>query len=101
MNNVQEKIEIHDRYQFEIKYTYPLNQELPETDYLVETFIFIPNNLGVNADSYTKHDFYSDLQKYIRFKTPVFPIRLDWGYGLNQREGKVPGQFYFTMGQVF
>ncbi|MEI8246201.1 MAG: hypothetical protein WCI51_10245 [Lentisphaerota bacterium] len=72
MNNVQEKIEIHDRYQFEIKYTYPLNQELPETDYLVETFIFIPNNLGVNADSYTKHDFYGDLQKYIRFKTPVF-----------------------------
>ncbi len=72
MNNVQEKIKIHDRYQFEIKYTYPLNQELPETDYLVETFIFIPNNLGVNADSYTKHDFYRDLQKYIRFKTPVF-----------------------------
>jgi len=72
MNNVQEKIKIHDRYQFEIKYTYPLNKELPETDYLVETFIFIPNNLGVNADSYTKHDFYSDLQKYIRFKTPVF-----------------------------
>ena len=53
MNNVQEKIKIHDRYQFEIKYTYPLNKELPETDYLVETFIFIPNNLGVNADSYT------------------------------------------------
>jgi hypothetical protein len=72
MNNMQEKIKIHDRYQFEIKYTYPLNKELPETDYLVETFIFIPNNLGVNADSYSKHDFYSDLQKYIRFKTPVF-----------------------------
>lgn len=72
MSNVQEKIKIHDRYQFEIKYTYPLNQELPETDYLVETFIFIPNNLGVNAESYTKHDFYGDLQKYIRFKTPVF-----------------------------
>lgn len=72
MDNVQEKIKIHDRYQFEIKYTYPLNKALPENDYLVETFIFIPNNLGVNADNYTKHDFYSDLQKYIRFKTPVF-----------------------------
>lgn len=72
MNSVQEKIKIHDRYQFEIKYTYPLNKELPETDYMVETFIFIPNNLGVNADTYTKQNFYSDLQKYIRFKTPVF-----------------------------
>ena len=71
-NNVQEKIKIHDRYQFEIKYTYPLNKELPETDYMVETFIFIPNNLGINADTYTKQNFYSDLQKYIRFKTPVF-----------------------------
>ena len=40
----------------------------------------------------------------IRFKTPVFPIRLDWGYGLNHKDS-VPEanrhQWYFTIGQLF
>jgi outer membrane protein insertion porin family len=37
----------------------------------------------------------------IRFTTPVFPIRLDWGYGLNKKDGDKPSQFYFTIGQLF
>jgi outer membrane protein insertion porin family len=37
----------------------------------------------------------------IRFKTPVFPIRLDWGYGLNHRPGEQISQFYFTIGNIF
>lgn len=37
----------------------------------------------------------------IRFKTPVFPIRLDWGYGLNHRAGEQLTQFYFTIGNIF
>ncbi|MDR1243724.1 MAG: outer membrane protein assembly factor BamA [Endomicrobium sp.] len=37
----------------------------------------------------------------IRIATPVFPIRLDWGYGLNHKEGEPLQQFYFTMGNVF
>ncbi|MBI4396721.1 MAG: outer membrane protein assembly factor BamA [Elusimicrobia bacterium] len=37
----------------------------------------------------------------IRFKTPVFPIRLDWGYGLNHRPDEQISQFYFTIGNIF
>ena len=37
----------------------------------------------------------------IRFKTPVFPVRLDWGYGLNHREGESKTQIYFTIGNIF
>ena len=37
----------------------------------------------------------------IRFKTPVFPIRLDWGWGLNHRPDKPKSQFYFTIGNIF
>ena len=37
----------------------------------------------------------------IRFKTPVFPIRLDWGYGFNHQPGSSPSQFYFTIGNIF
>jgi len=37
----------------------------------------------------------------IRFKTPIFPVRLDWGYGLNHRAGEDKSQWYFTIGQSF
>ena len=37
----------------------------------------------------------------IRFKTPVFPIRLDWGWGLNHRDDQPKSQFYFTIGNIF
>ncbi|MCL2389649.1 MAG: outer membrane protein assembly factor BamA [Elusimicrobia bacterium] len=37
----------------------------------------------------------------IRIATPVFPLRLDWGYGLNHRPGDRLQQFYFTIGNVF
>jgi len=36
----------------------------------------------------------------IRFKTPIFPVRLDWGYGLNHRPGEDKSQWYFTIGQL-
>ncbi|GEM_PF-1552974 len=35
----------------------------------------------------------------IRFKMPGFPIRLDWGYGMDK---ETPGgQWYFTLGDIF
>jgi len=37
----------------------------------------------------------------IRFTTPAFPIRLDWGYGFNHRTGDDKSQFYFTIGNMF
>lgn len=37
----------------------------------------------------------------IRFKTPVFPLRLDWGYALNRSADQAPSQFYFTVGSLF
>jgi outer membrane protein insertion porin family len=37
----------------------------------------------------------------IRFKTPVFPLRLDWGHALNARPGEAQSQFYFTVGSLF
>ncbi len=37
----------------------------------------------------------------IRITTPVFPIRLDWGYGLNHRSGEELSQIHFTLGNLF
>ena len=37
----------------------------------------------------------------IRFTTPAFPIRLDWGYGFNHKPGEQRSDIYFTMGNLF
>lgn len=37
----------------------------------------------------------------IRFKTPVSPLRLDWGHAINPAPGESPSQFYFTVGSLF
>lgn len=37
----------------------------------------------------------------IRFTTPVFPIRLDWGWPFQPTPGQIPPEFYFTIGQIF
>lgn len=36
----------------------------------------------------------------LRFKTPAFPVRLDWGWGLHHAPGEAINQFYFTIGGV-
>jgi outer membrane protein insertion porin family len=41
----------------------------------------------------------------IRFATPMFPLRLDWGYGLNHplddHTNDSKSEFYFTIGNMF
>ena len=37
----------------------------------------------------------------IRFNLPGFPIRLDWGYGFNHKDGEDKTQFHFTIGSPF
>ncbi len=37
----------------------------------------------------------------LRFTTPAFPIRLDWGYGFNHKKGDDLSDIYFTMGTMF
>ena len=37
----------------------------------------------------------------IRFTTPAFPIRLDWGYGFNHKRGEQLSDIYFTIGNLF
>ncbi len=74
MQTIEENIKIHDKFQFEIKYIYPFDRNVPITEYAVEHFLFIPNNLGINDKTYSKEQFYRDTQKYIRLKTPVFSL---------------------------
>ncbi len=46
-------------------------------------------------------DLKSDVGLGIRFVTPAFPIRLDYGYGLNHQPGQKAYQINFGMGPLF
>ena len=66
-------VSIHDKYQIEFKLTYPLPKGRARTSYEVQFYVFSPISLGINPSSYSEREFYADLQKYIRIKTPSFP----------------------------
>lgn len=68
---IEETIQIHDKNQFEIKLGYQFAGEETAKVYDVETYMFFPNNLGINRYTYTRSDFYSNTQVYVRLKTPV------------------------------
>ncbi len=68
-------IERHDLYNFESKIDYTLEiTEKKKTSYLLATYFFIPSSLQINRDSYSKEQFFSDINNRIRFKTPKMSI---------------------------
>jgi hypothetical protein len=74
MNNaVLRRVVVHDRYQLELKLGYPL-QKGQATRYRIETYLFAPHSLGINATSYPQGEFYRDIQHYVRMKTPSFTL---------------------------
>lgn len=75
MESLSESFKLHDKYQLEMKFTYPFNREREDNAYHVDSYLFFPSSLGLTAASYTKNDFYADMQEYIRFKTPVVLLR--------------------------
>ncbi|MBJ6763319.1 hypothetical protein JGU66_21325 [Myxococcaceae bacterium JPH2] len=67
------RFDVHDRKQFEIKLEYqPAGTD--ETRYLVESYLFLPSSLNIDAETYPRADFYADIHNYVRFKTPVMGL---------------------------
>jgi len=71
---LQNRLEVHDRKQFEIKLEYQPSGADDETRYLVEMFLFLPNSLNIDAETYPRGDFYADIHNYVRFTTPVMSL---------------------------
>lgn len=69
---IEGKVAAHDRHQFELKLGYALDPSTYNNKYNIELYMFIPNSLGINNQTYSKNYFYNDVQGYIRFKTPTF-----------------------------
>lgn len=66
-------VEKHDLYNFEAKMDYQL-QNLPVNRYELGLYFFIPRSLQINPSNYSRETFYTDLNNYMRFKTPQMAL---------------------------
>lgn len=69
---IEGNVKIHNRYSVEIKLGFIAEKNSVESEFAVNTWIFIPNSLDINASNYDKKDFYRDLKSNTRLITPVY-----------------------------
>lgn len=67
-------IQFRDKWQFELKSDLLPVAKTGESVQSQEFYIFIPNSLQINDQTYTKQQFYIDQTNLIRFKTPHFSM---------------------------
>lgn len=66
---------VHDRYTLEFKIGFSKdNDEQKEGDFKMDSWIFVPDTLGINASTYSKEAFYRDYRFMVRLITPVFTL---------------------------
>lgn len=66
---------IHDKFSLEFKVAYKARRKKTLNKFKLNTWIFVPNSLDINRDTYKREDFYKDLRTNIRLITPVFLLR--------------------------
>ncbi len=74
INDISEIFKRHDKYQFEMKFTYPVSRNQKLSEYFVDTYFFLPASLDINSSTYSAETFYTDSRDYIRLKTPEFKL---------------------------
>lgn len=74
---IELQVRIHDKFSLELKIGYHVSGESGDglDEFAVNTWIFVPNSLDINAQTYSKGQFYRDLKTNVRLITPVFLIR--------------------------
>ena len=85
---------IHDKFTLEFKVGFNTHQAERPTkyaDYVMNTWIFVPNSLDINAAKYSKDDFYRDLKSGVRLITPSYSL-----HELANDEQLLPNQALIT-----
>lgn len=66
------EVHIRDKWQFALKSEFFPQKDSKPSLYTQEFYLFIPNSLQINANTYSKQSFYLDQTNLIRYKTPEF-----------------------------
>ena len=69
------QVRIHDRYSVEFKIGYVIQEKSKENEFMMNTWFFIPYSLDINANTYSKQNFYKDVKSNIRLITPIFSLK--------------------------
>lgn len=64
----------HDYYSVEFKFGFESSEKTGESHFAVNTWIFVPNSIGINPESYGKNQFYRDIKSNVRLITPVYTL---------------------------
>ena len=68
---------IHDRFTLELKVGFNTKEAIKPmkySDFVMNTWIFVPQTLDINAAKYSKDTFYRDLKSDVRLITPDYPL---------------------------
>lgn len=68
---------IHDKFTLEFKVEFDTEKAIKPmkySDFVMNTWIFVPNGLDINAAKYSKDDFYRDLKSDVRLITPSYGL---------------------------
>jgi len=68
-------IHLRDLWQFELKSEFFPLSTFKKNTYTQEFYLFIPNSLQMNEETYNKSQFYRDQTNLIRYKTPEFQLK--------------------------
>ncbi|WP_068470918.1 hypothetical protein [Candidatus Protochlamydia phocaeensis] len=68
-------IHVRDNLQFELKSEFFINPTAKQNVYKQEFFLFIPNSLNINKQTYSKEQFYLDQTNLFRYKTPQISLK--------------------------
>jgi len=69
------QIHLRDRLQFELKSDFSPQPMKRRNIFTQEFYIFVPNALQINRNTYSKEQFYHDCTNFIRYKTPRFQLK--------------------------
>jgi len=92
---------------YNVEYKFPIAPDEHGKTLLQGVFFY---DVGGDWDNFQEVSFKAGTGPYnlrqgvgfgIRFKTPVFPLRLDFGIPLNHQAGEAETQFYFNVGSLF
>lgn len=69
------QVNIHDKFSLEFKVGFHARRKVKSNDFIMNTWIFIPDSLDVNSLTYPREHFYRDVRDNIRLITPIFLMR--------------------------
>ncbi len=64
----------HDSLSVELKFGFVSDGTERVNDFAVNTWLFIPNSMGISSETYGKDQFYRDIKSNVRLITPVFSL---------------------------